>query len=167
MERELGKLPDETRNTMNSEICFRVVGIPGAQGSKMLTRYGAMIESSKKVKPWRQDIRHAALEFFKQDPIDCAVSLSIEFVFSRPKSHFGTGKNANIFKPSAPKLLTSHSVGDIDKLCRSTLDGLSVTTGGTVIKDDCLVVSLHAEKRYAKRGELPGATISIMPILLT
>ncbi len=167
MERELEKLSDEARNTMNGEISFQVIGIPGAQGSKRLTRYGAMIESSKKVKPWRQDIRHAALEFFKQDPIDCAVSLSIEFVFSRPKSHFGTGKNAKTFKPSAPKLLTSHSVGDIDKLCRSTLDGLSVTTGGTVIKDDCLVVSLHATKRYANRGELPGANISILPVPFT
>ena len=44
------------------ELEFRVVGIPAPQGSKTLTRYGALMESSKKVKPWRQDVIHAALE---------------------------------------------------------------------------------------------------------
>ena len=34
-----------------NEITIRVVGIPAPQGSKTLTRYGAMIEASKKVKP--------------------------------------------------------------------------------------------------------------------
>ena len=44
-----------------NEITIRVVGIPAAQGSKTLTRYGAMIESSKKVKPWRTDVKEASL----------------------------------------------------------------------------------------------------------
>lgn len=167
MEGKLAELSVKDRFTLDKEICFRVIGIPGAQGSKKVTRYGAMIEASKKVKPWRQDIRHAALESFRLKPIETAVSISIEFIFSRPKSHYGTGKNKGKLKPSAPKWLTSHSTGDIDKLCRSTLDGLSVTTGGTVLKDDCLVVSLHAEKRYAKGREYAGAIISILPLTLT
>ena len=150
-----------------TEFVIRVVGLPGAQGSKTLTRYGSLIESSKKVQPWRQDIRHAALTAYKLDPIDCAVSVSLEFIFPRPKGHFGTGRNKGKLKPSAPQFLTSHQSGDIDKLCRSTLDGLSVTSGGTVLKDDSLVVSLSAHKRYSKGQEFPGALISILPILLT
>ena len=46
-----------------NEITIRVVGIPAPQGSKTLTRYGAMIEASKK-KPWRTDVKEAALECY-------------------------------------------------------------------------------------------------------
>ena len=146
------------------EIAFRVVGIPGAQGSKKLTRYGIMIESSKKVVPWRQDIKHASMEAYTGSPLDCPVSVAIEFIFPRPKSHFGTGKNSETLKASAPMHLTSQGCGDIDKLCRSTLDGISVASGGTVIQDDKQVISLCAEKRFARPRELPGANISIMPL---
>ena len=78
-----------------SSITIRVIGIPGAQGSKRVTRYGALIENSKKVHPWRQDIRHACLEAYQDDPIDKACIVTITFRFPRPKSHFGTGKNKN------------------------------------------------------------------------
>ena len=152
---------------MIDSISFKVVGIPGAQGSKTLTRYGAMMESSKKVKPWRQDIRYTALEFYKSPPIVNPVVVTIEFIFPRPKSHFGTGKNARRLRDKAPRFLISSQTGDIDKLCRSTLDGLSTKAGGTVIEDDSLVISLSAEKRYAKLDELPGANISITPISLS
>ncbi|BCV03773.1 MAG: hypothetical protein CM15mV73_070 [Caudoviricetes sp.] len=43
----------------------------------------------------------------------------------------------------------------------STLDALSVTSGGTVLADDSLVVCLQALKRYAKRFEHIGANINI------
>ena len=148
-------------------IVIRVIGIPGAQGSKRLTRYGSLIESSKKVQPWRQDIRHASLEAYQYEPIDIACHVEIDFLFPRPKSHFGTGKNQGRLKPSAPHFLTSHQSGDIDKLCRSTLDGLSVTTGGTVLKDDSFVVSLTAVKKYVEKNEYPGAFIHILPYSLT
>lgn len=145
-------------------IVIRVIGIPGAQGSKRLTRYGSLIESSKKVQPWRQDIRHASLEAYQFEPIEIACHVEIDFLFPRPKSHFGTGKNQGRLKASAPYFLTSHASGDIDKLCRSTLDGLSVTTGGTVLKDDSFVVSITATKKYIQKNELPGAIIKIMPL---
>ena len=166
MEGSMGEIQLRTGDLL-SELVIRVIGLPGAQGSKTLTRYGSLIESSKKVQPWRQDIRHAALDAYKKDPIDCAVSVSIEFIFPRPKGHFGTGRNKDKLKPSAPQFLTSHASGDIDKLCRSTLDGLSVTSGGTVLKDDSLVISLSAHKRYSKGEELPGAIISILPVFIT
>ena len=62
------------------ELEFRVRGLPAPQGSKTLTRYGALMESSKKVKPWRQDIIHAALEAYAGNPFDEAVSIFIEFI---------------------------------------------------------------------------------------
>ena len=114
-----------------NEITIRVVGIPAPQGSKTLTRWGAMIEASKKVKPWRTDVKEAALECYNSGALNLPVRADIEFVFPRPKSHYGTGKNADVLKPSAPKYCTSRGNGDIDKLARSTLDGLSVSAGGS------------------------------------
>ena len=143
------------------ELEFRVRGLPAPQGSKTLTRYGALMESSKKVKPWRQDIIHAALEAYAGNPFNEPVSVSIEFIFPRPKSHYGTGKNSETIKPKAPLFCTSKTNGDIDKVCRSTFDALSVSSGGSVIMDDSLVVSVKALKRYAARYELAGANINV------
>ena len=147
-----------------NEITIRVVGIPAPQGSKTLTRWGAMIEASKKVKPWRTDVKEAALECYSSGALNLPVRADIEFVFPRPKSHYRTGKNADVLKPSAPKYCISRGNGDIDKLSRSTLDGLSVSAGGSVLEDDSLVVELNTKKRYINKDELPGAYIAISSI---
>ena len=147
-----------------NEISIRVVGIPAPQGSKTLTRWGAMIEASKKVKPWRTDVKAAALNCYSSGALNLPVKAEMEFVFPRPKSHYGTGKNADVLKPSAPKYCVSRGNGDIDKLSRSTLDGLSVSAGGSVLEDDSLVVELNTKKRYVKKNELPGAYIAISSI---
>ena len=83
---------------MTETISLRVVGIPGAQGSKTMTRWGAMREASKKVKPWRQDIKYTAYEYYKDQPISVPVKIKLEFIFPRPKSHFGSGKNSDKLK---------------------------------------------------------------------
>ena len=148
-------------------IHIKVIGIPGAQGSKRHVGNGRMIESSTKVPVWRQDIRHASLESFHSEPIDIPCHIEIDFFFPRPLYHFRTGKFKNVLKPNAPTFLVSQRNGDLDKLCRSTLDGLSITSGGIVLKDDSLVVSLRAEKRYVGKDQYPGANILILPYPLT
>ena len=142
------------------ELEFRVVGLAAPQGSKTRTRNGGMMESSKRVKPWRQDIIHAALEAYAGNPFDEAVSISVEFIMPRPKNHYRTGKYSELLKDDAPFFCMTKT-GDIDKLLRSTLDGLSVSSGGSVIMDDSLVVSVKALKRYAARYELAGAKINV------
>ena len=47
-------------------LAFTVRGIPGAQGSKRHVGHGVMIESSKKVKPWRSDVKAAAEDAIRQ-----------------------------------------------------------------------------------------------------
>jgi len=89
------------------------------------------------------------------------VCVSVEFIFPRPKGHYGTGRNSQKLKDSAPKYCTSKSNGDIDKVVRSTLDALSLTSGGCILTDDSLVVCLQALKRYANNYELAGAKINI------
>ena len=144
-----------------NEIFIPVIGIPAPQGSKRHVGNGIMIENSKRVKPWRQDVKEAALNHYQGEVIDQAVEIEIIFIFVRPKSHFGTGKNSRKLKPSAPVFVTSKGIGDIDKLQRSTYDALSESSGGNVLKDDSLIVQNRNSKRYCVAGENPGAKIII------
>ena len=68
---------------------------------------------------------------------------------------------SKLLKRSAPHYPITRSTGDIDKLCRSTLDGLSISSGGILLRDDSLVVNLRAKKQFATKGGFQGAFIHI------
>lgn len=75
--------------------------------------------------------------------IDGPVSLTVTFVMPRPKSHYGTGRNAGVIKPSAPYYVTTKP--DVDKLLRSLFDALT----SVAIRDDSQVVMVTMSKVYA------------------
>ena len=135
---------------------IRVFGTPAPQGSKRHVGNGVLIESSAKVKPWRQDVRAAALE--ADAHFDGPVSLTVGFLLRRPASHFRTGRNAHLLRDSAPAYPGKKP--DIDKLLRSTLDGLGESG---IWRDDAQVVRVRAEKLYADH-EPVGAHITIEPL---
>lgn len=147
---------------MTQRLAIKVHGLPAPQGSKRHVGNGVMVESSKRVKPWRQDVVTAALaainaaEHFEQ--FNGPVKVHATFSFTRPKYHFGTGRNANVLKSSAPTHVGTKP--DIEKLVRSTHDAL--TTAG-VWRDDALVVQLITSKVY---DTTPGAYLMISEILL-
>ena len=132
---------------------------PAPQGSKRHVGGGRLIEASKRVKPWRQAVAASAQQQMrdqKRELLTGACSVSVVFRFKRPKSHFTTNGQ---LKANAPE----HCIvkrNDIDKCCRSTLDALSEA----VFADDCLVVSLNAEKRYCIGTEPPGALITVISL---
>jgi len=148
-----------------SRLAFTVNGIPGAQGSKRSLGNGVMIESSKKVKPWRSDVKAAAeaahLSSDEWDRATGAVGVQVTFRFARPKSHYRTGRNAHLLRDDAPIYVTSRAAGDGDKLQRSTFDAL---TAAGVIADDSLIVAIHAFKVYASRDETPGADVLLYTV---
>ena len=150
-----------TVSTIAQEVVLRVYGVPAPQGSKTVSRWGGLRESSAKVGPWRSEVAYTAREVYKGNPITEPVALEITFYFMRPKGHYGTGRNVEKLKPSAPQHCTSCTHGDLDKLCRSTFDGLAVRSGGSVIKDDSQVVELFCIKRYASDTEPPGALVRL------
>ena len=116
-----------------------------------------MVESSKKVQPWRQDVKTQVANSYHGPVIDRAIFIAIEFRFHRPKGHFNAKGN---LKPSAPAHLVSRSHGDLDKLLRSTFDALSASSGGALIADDSLIVQITASKRYCVADECSGALLS-------
>ena len=112
-----------------------------------------MIESCKQVKPWRILVAQAAAEL-GAPLIRGPVSVSMVFLFTRPKGHYGKRG----LKPSAPRW---HSVKpDGSKLLRSTEDALS----GVLFEDDARIVSSTFQKRYCVGDELPGAIVTIIPL---
>lgn len=133
---------------------FFVPGDPAPQGSKRYLGPGKVVESSKRVAPWRADIRRAAEAAMqpRHEVLWAApVYVQLDFYLARPKSHFGTGRNAQKIKESAPSW---PGRPDVDKLARAVLDALT----GLVIADDSTVVELLASKSYGRR---PGVQVLI------
>lgn len=119
-----------------------------------------MVESSKRVRPWRSDVKAAAERAIGTDwtPIKGPVSLTATFFFLRPRSHYRTGRFADVLRDDAPVFATSRACGDIDKLLRSTLDAL---TAAGVIVDDSQVGMVITTKTY---GTTSGATIALTEV---
>ena len=108
-------------------------GEPAPQGSKNgFVKNGrvVLVESSKKVKPWREAVARTT-QAQVPCPLQNAVEVALVFHLPRPKT---VTRKWPAVKP------------DLDKLVRSTFDGL--TTGG-LYTDDALVIALSASKQYA------------------
>lgn len=148
-------LQAQAAQAMNQCASWKINGIPAPQGSKRHVGMGRMIEACKALKPWREQII-ADSQANDRVPkgLDEAVSISLVFLFTRPKAHFNS-KGA--LKLSAPEYKTTKP--DIDKLARAVLD--SLTLAG-VFRDDALVYSLAASKRYCVGTEQPGVMITLM-----
>ena len=127
---------------------FFVPGEPAPQGSKRHVGNGIMVESSKKVPAWRSAVSlmaHAQHKHYRGP-----VEVTCEFVMPRPKAW---GKKRQDPMTQRP---------DVDKLLRSTLDGL---TNSGIIPDDSCVIRVHGSKRRALHaGEATGAKITIKEV---
>lgn len=114
-------------------ISYFVEGEPAPQGSKNgFVKNGrvVMVESSKKVKPWREAVAWQT-KAKVTEPMTSPVEIALVFHLPRPKSV------SRVWPSVKP---------DLDKLIRSTFDGL--TTGG-LYTDDALVIAVSASKQYA------------------
>jgi Holliday junction resolvase RusA-like endonuclease len=142
-------------------LTITVHGEPAPQGSKRHVGGGRMIESSTKVKPWREAVKHASLaSVFPDDgeggtwkSLDGPLSVEVVFTLRKPT----TAPKRRITWPSKKP--------DLDKLVRSTFDALS---DAGIWRDDAQAVELHATKVYPGEGvdalPHPGAVIRITPI---
>jgi Holliday junction resolvase RusA-like endonuclease len=128
-------------------VTFTVLGPPQPQGSKTTGRTHTgqpyLRESNRHLQPWRQAIAAAALEAMNGHPaLTGPLRLHALFIFTRPANHYGTGRNAERLKPSAPPYVQTRP--DTDKLLRAIGDALA----GIVYRDDNQLVIVHAEKHY-------------------
>lgn len=158
------------------ELLIDVVGLPAPQGSKRPFRNKhtgkiGLAESSERVRPWREAVKHAALDvvcppFDHGITGDCdgpcglfdqPLTVVVTFALPRPKGHYGTGRNARLLRDAAPTWPAGKP--DVDKLLRSTLDALGEAG---VFRDDSQVVWATAIKTYAGFGQPAGAQIRVV-----
>jgi Holliday junction resolvase RusA-like endonuclease len=131
------------------DITITVHGAPAPQGSKRHLGNGVMVEMSKKVKPWRQDVKAAALAATEAipgwRPLDGPLAAWIVFtVRDRPASKPSWWPDG--IKWSKTLMWRPASTPDLSKLLRSTEDALT----GLVWKDDARVVEYRRlAKHYA------------------
>lgn len=158
-----------------AEIVITVHGTPAPQGSKraFAGKDGKVhvIESSHdRVKSWRQAVLEEAIEAcsylaapttdggLNRGPLDGPLAVEMTFYLRRPKGHYGSGKNATVLKPSAPR--RPARMPDLSKLIRSTEDALS---DAGLWADDALVVDITAAKHWDD-ARPPGAHITIREV---
>lgn len=95
------------------------------------------------------------LPYKPKQPYERPLRVDMVFYFSRPKSHYRSGKYAHILKDSAPEYHTSR--GDLDNLCKMPMDSLNKIFW----KDDAYIVELSAVKKY---DDNPRTEITITPL---
>ncbi len=143
-------------------LSFDILGLPASQGSKRAFRNPhtgrvALVESSKRLPPWREAVKHAAVEAldgaeaFGRRP----VRLWLTFYFPRPQSHFRTGANCHLLRDAAPIYPATRP--DAGKCARAVEDAL---TDAGIYSDDSQIVDLLASKRYADH-RAPGVTVTV------
>lgn len=101
-------------------------GTPAPQGSKRHVGKGVMVESSKKVAPWREDVKQAALLLREKGApmLDGPIAVRMVFTLPRPKG----ARTVDACPTKYP---------DLSKLCRATEDAI---TTARLWADDARVV---------------------------
>ena len=144
-----------------------VHGRPAPQGSKRYAGHrrnsasgrisAVLVEQSKRVKPWRALVTAATQQSIANGgalytPMDGPLEAEIIFTVRKPAS--------------APKRRrtwpTTRDSGDLDKLLRSTFDGI---TDGGAVADDSRIIAVTATKTFPLEHpealEEPGAIIRL------
>ena len=116
-------------------------GKPVTHQGRVMTR---VINDNPHLGDWRQQVATEAVLQWGGPPLARTVPVRLELVFYRPRpaGHFGTGKNLERLKPSAPAYPTTRP--DTVKLARAVEDALT----GIVWTDDSQVVEHVLRKRW-------------------
>jgi Holliday junction resolvase RusA-like endonuclease len=136
--------------------CF-VPGTPQPGGSKrgfVHNRTGAvvLVDANRKAVDWKRTVAVFVAEKYRGEPVAGPLGCEVTFYRARPAAHYGTGRNAERVKDSAPRFPVTKP--DALMLMRSTEDALT----GVVWRDDAQVVTETIRKRY---GSSPGARIVV------
>jgi crossover junction endodeoxyribonuclease RusA len=126
-------------------LTVRLLGEPAPQGSKNIGANGQLYESAARaVAAWRSAIVWQVRSAMRQQrhPGFYAGPVALDVVFFLVRGQTITRELPHV-KP------------DVDKLLRSTLDGLTMSG---VVKDDAQITTVRCRKRY---GSPPGAGLRL------
>lgn len=134
---------------------MNTISIPGNPISKKRPRFARM---GKGVATYNNQKTEEGLFLFEvmqkvrtRTPSTEAIKIHLLFFMKRPKSHYGTGKNAGKIKNSAPEYHTSKP--DIDNMVKFVFDCLNKY----LWKDDSQIIEITSKKMY---GSYPRTEIT-------
>lgn len=140
-------------------------GVPVPQGSMISNGPGRGMRHSNasKLKPWRYQVvsllaRHVPPGWDSSAPI----TVTATFRLPRPQGHYGTGRNANQLKASAPEFHVTKP--DLDKLQRAIGDAIEASG---LVRGDQQITSWNVAKRYCVDRETPGVLITLLSLPTT
>ncbi len=165
-EDKIRHLLERKDSEMGKTIKLFVAGLPQSRGSKRAFPFKrkngklgvACSDNNPKSKDWMASIAseiYCEMRRHDSPPLTGPIGLRMTFTLPRPKSHYGTGKNASVLKPTAPKYHTSKP--DRGKLARAVEDALTAIA----YADDSQVCCGPIEKIY---GDRPGVEIELTPM---
>jgi len=137
--------------SLRPALLLAIPGTPRAQGSITLwkddqgrdrAKYAAPVVAHRNLVVGRLVDAWAGFE-----PITGPVQVQARLIFPRPKSHYGTGRNAAQVRPSAPQLHIQYP--DLDKCLRLLFDALTVAG---VWVDDKQACDVRGAKRWGTTG---------------
>ena len=136
-----------------------VSGEPQAKARHRQTKFGTYNPQSELEAAIRYEIQTQLGKDFV--PYACPLHVQIKAFFTRPKKHFGTGKNSGLLKPSAPEFHSQKPDCDnIAKLYKDCMNDLVYT-------DDKLVTRLTVWKHWSTNSTgmiTPGIYITVTPL---
>lgn len=122
-------------------LTITALGTPGPQGSKRHVGNGRMLESSKKVAPWRAAVEAAAIDAAGPGWTPLDGPLRVEFVFS-------------LIRGRTVRRAHHTTYPDLSKLIRSTEDAI---TSAEVWADDARIVAYHQPRKVYAGDPGPDA----------
>lgn len=124
---------------------FTVFGAAEPAGSKrafVVNGRAVVTDANRKSKGWKAAVAEKAGEVYSGELLDGPLQVVFTFYRPRPASHYGTGRNADKLKPSAPAFPATRP--DVLKLARGVEDALT----GIVWRDDARIVTEVLRKRW-------------------
>jgi Holliday junction resolvase RusA-like endonuclease len=109
-------------------------------------------DAGERNRQWKQTVAFFAKKAYPWSPLTEPLRVCFRFVMPRLKGHFGSGRNAGVLKPGAPRCPTVKP--DVSKLVRAAEDACT----GILWADDALIVEQYASKVY---GEKPGLELRV------
>jgi len=121
-----------------------ILGQPKAQPRHRHFTRGSLHGTYDPAKQAKHSFLSLAFENAPNKPLDIPLRVDINFYFQRPKNHYGTGKNANVLKTTAPYFHTSKP--DADNLRKFCLDALNKVFW----RDDSIICQGYSQKIYSE-----------------
>lgn len=137
------------------KIKISILGKPTPQPRHRHFQRGGFKGTYDPAQKAKQSFLYLVLEHAPKTPLDEPLRVDLCFYFPRPKSHFGTGRNAGKMKKSAPINHTARP--DIDNLRKFVMDAMAKVFW----RDDSVICEGYTRKIYS---DMPRTEIIISTV---